>query len=158
RDQTAQGERRQERAECVGEDRPGPRDDDEAQANSARGGLPQLLADEDPLVGALGELADVRCGGLRHDRTDEPSVAIDRHTSRRRRDEKSRVRGMRLFGESIDDLAGLLSGTHPRLDRGEEWRREFLEMDARLVILVAEEKTRDRDRGDPEAEEDNSEI
>jgi len=65
---------------------------------------------------------------------------------------------MRLFGQRIDDLAGLLSGTHPRLDRGEERRRELLEMDARLVILVAEEKARDRDRGDRQADDDDREI
>ena len=65
---------------------------------------------------------------------------------------------MRLLGERIDDLARLLSGADARLDRGEERRRKLFEVDARLVILVAEQKPRDRDRGDREADDDDREI
>src|SRR5207244_12741267 len=112
--------------------------DGEAEANPARGGLPQLLADEDPLVGALGELADARCGGLREQRTDEPSVAVDRHAPRRRRDEKARVRGMRLLGQRSDDLARLLSGAGARLKRGAVRRGKLYSADAGLVMCVGE--------------------
>ena len=60
RDEAAERKGRQKRAQRVGEDRARACDNDEAEPDTARRGLSELLTDEYPLLGALGEFADVR--------------------------------------------------------------------------------------------------
>ena len=69
--------------------------------------------------------------------------AIDDHPPLGGRDEQPCVGGMRLLGQRVDDLARLLSRADPGLDRRQEWRRELLEVQARLIVLIPQEKTGD---------------
>src|SRR3989442_6068 len=158
RDESAERERWQQCAERVGEDGTWPRDDDEAEPHTARGRLTQLLTNEDPLLAAFGELADVRRRRLGEDRARKSSLAVDHHAPLRRDDEKPHVGGMSLLGEGIDDFARLLSSANAGLDRGEERRGELLEVNARLVVLVLEDEARDRDGGHGEADHHHRKV
>jgi hypothetical protein len=95
---------------------------------------------------------------LGKERTHERSVAVDHHPTCGRRDEEPRVRGVRLLGQRVDDVARLLPCADTGLDRCEEGRRELLEMQPRLVILVAQEEARNGDRRDREAYHDDREV
>src|SRR6267378_6388980 len=154
-DEAAERERRQERAQRVGEDRSRARDDDESETARSDRGARELLPHEDPLLAALGELAEVRAVGLREDHVDELPVAVDDDAPLGRGDDEASIGRLRLFGERVDDLARLLARAYAGLDRRQERRGKLAKVQARLVVLVPNEETRDRDRGHGETDEDD---
>src|SRR5437667_250461 len=74
------------------------------------------------------------------------------------RDEEPCIGGVRLLGKRVDDLARLLSRADPGLDRGQERRRELLEVQARLIVLIPQQQSRDSHAGRDSSDEHHREV
>ena len=157
RDNTRHDQRGQQDAQCIGERGARSGDDDHRRVQRRRI-RPERGLHEDPLVLFIRERAEGARARRRQGLARERVLAVDQDAAVVRKDEEARVRGARLLGERVDDIARLLAAPERRGHRGEQGSGELLEPQLQHLVLVADQERGDRDRRGEQADDDDGEV
>src|SRR5437762_3516312 len=135
----------------------GTRHDDD-RGVEAGGGWTEGLLHEEPLVAAVDELPERSLRRRRQRLIRERVLAIDEHPPVVRDDEQPRVGRCGLVLERVDHLSWLLAVPQSGLHRREQRRGELLQPETQHVVLVANDKSGDRDGRDEQSDRDDTEV